>query len=177
MNDNRYLSDDLIVLRLPEPYDLDTIYQWENDTELWSVGCATAPFSKKLIEEYIADYNPDIYSAKQLRLMIAHKDDGALIGAIDLYDFDPHNRRAAVGIIIDRQFHRQGYATRALNLLADYCHSMLGMHQIHAIIPVTNESSIKLFQKSGFKICGRYRSWLRHGASYEDAFSLQQLFN
>ncbi|MBD5267042.1 MAG: GNAT family N-acetyltransferase [Bacteroides sp.] len=177
MNNTQYLSDDTILLRIPEPYDLDIIYQWENDTTLWNVGCATAPFSRKLIEEYIAEYNPDIYSAKQLRLMIVRKNDNAPIGAIDLYDFDPHNRRAAAGIIIDSRFRHQGYGLRALNLLADYCHSMLGMHQLHAIIPVTNESSIKLFQKAGFKICGRYRSWLRRGASYEDAFSLQKLFN
>lgn len=176
MNNTRYLSDDIITLRVPEPYDLDIIYKWENDTELWSVGTSTAPFSKKTIEEYIASYNPDIYSAQQLRLMIIRQHDYAVIGIIDLYDFDPHNRRAGIGIIIDSQYQTQGYGTRALSLISTYCSDFLGMHQIFATIPADNEASIRLFKKAGFKICGRYRSWLRRGLHFVDVFALQRLF-
>ncbi len=176
MNARHYLYDDTIMLRTPEPYDLDAIYSWENDTELWAVGTSCAPFSRKVIEDYINSYNPDIYVTRQLRLMITTHDSHEPIGAIDLYDFDPNNRRAGVGIIIDRRVQRMGYGRRALGLMAEYCREALGMHQLYATIPVDNEPSLKLFQKLGFKICGRYRSWMRRGKRYIDVFALQLLF-
>lgn len=176
MNTPHYLHDGAIMLRCPEPYDLDIIYSWENDTELWTEGSANAPFTRKIIEEYIDNYNPDIYSARQLRLMIVKIDTMETIGAADLYEFDPHNRRAGVGIIIDRRFQRMGYGARALTLLSEYSRDMLGMHQLYATIAVDNEASLRLFQKSEFKICGRYRSWVRRGAHYVDVFALQRLF-
>lgn len=176
MNAPHYLQDEAIMLRCPEPYDLGVIYRWENDTELWAAGTTTAPFTRQLIEEYIDSYNPDIYAARQLRLMIVRLDTMEPVGAVDLFEFDPHNRRAGVGIIIDRNSQRMGYASRALRLIAEYSHGMLGMHQLHATIPADNVASIGLFRKSGFKICGRYRSWMRRGVHYVDVFALQLLF-
>ena len=42
-------------LRALEPDDLDTMYRWENDTNIWRVSGTTAPFSRhslmRLIDE------------------------------------------------------------------------------------------------------------------------------
>ena len=64
------LTDGTITLRAPEPADLDRLYVWENDTTLWSVGRAIAPYSRQQLADYIAGYDADIHSAGQLRLMI-----------------------------------------------------------------------------------------------------------
>lgn len=176
MDSSKYLSDNEITLRLPEPYDLDTILEWENDTEAWNVGTAHAPFSRAVIEEFIANYDPDIYTGRQLRLIITLNDCGRAIGAIDLYDFDPHNRRAGIGIMISREYRRHGYGSKALSLLIGYCRDVIGTHQTYAMVPVDNEASINLFKKAGFNICGRYRSWLRRGIHYTDVFTMQLLF-
>ena len=41
------LSNDTIALRPLEPTDLDTLYQWENDTALWVVSDTVAPYSRE----------------------------------------------------------------------------------------------------------------------------------
>lgn len=56
------LSDGIVSLRALEPEDADKLYLWENDTRLWNVGCATAPFSRKQLEEYICNYDADVFS-------------------------------------------------------------------------------------------------------------------
>ena len=45
MND-RWLEDDMLKLRAPEPEDLELMYAMENDTTLWSAGNATLPYSR-----------------------------------------------------------------------------------------------------------------------------------
>ncbi|MCM1517942.1 MAG: GNAT family N-acetyltransferase [Pseudoflavonifractor sp.] len=168
-----YLENDIVRLRALEPTDLDCLYRWENDTSLWEVGNSIAPFSRKQLWDYIESYDGNIFSARQLRLMIESVADGASVGTLDFYDFDPFNSRSAVGILIDRRYSRQGYGTAALELIAGYSRGYLGLHQLVAVIPASNEPSIGLFRKCGYKICGRLRSWLKKGTRYEDAFMLQ----
>lgn len=162
------LEDDLIKLRAIEPTDLDTLYRWENDTSLWAVGSSIAPFSRKQLWDYINNYTDDIFSVRQLRLMIERRDDGVLLGTIDMYDFDPFNMRAAVGILIDSSYSRQGYGERAMRLLMQYA-EYLGMHQLWAVVPATNTASMALFKKCGYVISGHLRSWLRISGHYCDA--------
>jgi diamine N-acetyltransferase len=107
-----------IVLRAPEPGDVDILYQWENDREIWKVSNTLTPFSKYILEKYIENAHLDIYQVKQLRLMIdvISEDKPPLtVGAVDLFDFDAHNLRAGVGILIGNKKDRnKGYATLAL---------------------------------------------------------------
>lgn len=171
------LNDDILILRALEPTDLDALYRWENDTALWSVGNSIAPFSRKSLWDYIENYTPDIYACRQLRLMIALKNDNTPVGTIDFYDFDHHNRRAGIGILIAPEHQKKGYGQRALKIAAQYAGQHVGLHQLWAIIPIDNTPSIELFRRCGYKICGRLRSWLRRGKSYSDAFSLQYLIS
>ena len=102
------LDNGKVYLRALEPTDIDVIHRWENDCDLWRFGCATAPFSRHQIWEYLKNYTADIFAQKQLRMMVCLKTADNAVGMIDLFDFDPVNRRAAVGLLIDREYQRQG---------------------------------------------------------------------
>lgn len=168
------LTDDKITLRALEPTDIDVMYRWENDAELWRYGSTVAPFSRKQLWEYIAGYDADIYSARQLRLMIVENETGHAVGALDLTDYDPVNQRASLGIFIDKRKHRLGYASRAIALASDYCAERIGMHQLWAIVPADNIPSRSLFSSTGFKITGKLQSWLKTRTSYCDAYIYQK---
>src|SRR3954465_7504565 len=136
------LVGELIQLRALEPSDLQNLYEWENDSTVWTVSGTLAPFSKFILEEYLKNSHQDIFTTKQLRLMIVlsvSDDDGELdneprsIGCIDLFDFDPKNKKAGVGILISNQAHRgKGYAKEALHLMIDYGFNVLDLHQLYA---------------------------------------------
>ena len=162
-----FLENEKIKLRAPEPEDLDVLYKWENDTELWSLGGTLAPYSRYDLKQYILS-EKDIYETKQLRFIIENIADKKAVGAIDLYDFDPHNQRAAVGIMVDRAYQGNGLATEALNLLCEYAFSFLKLHQLFAYVPVKNESSKKLFDHCGFKDRGLLSDWIQAVDGYED---------
>ncbi len=171
-----YLQDDLLRLRALEPEDLDILYRWENDSRLWAVSCATEPYSRYILKEYIAYSDKTIYEKKQLRLMITLRHDSTVIGTIDLTDFDPFHMRAGVGILIDSQYHRRGYAGGALRLLIDYSFNFLKIKQLYAHVPSNNGASLALFVKNGFTHSGTLRSWIREGDSFTDV-EIYQLVN
>lgn len=148
-----------IRFRALEPDDIDLLYEWENDAEIWEVSNTFEPFSKYILAKYIRESQRDIYEAKEMRLII-ETPDGIAVGAIDLFDFDPFHFRAGVGILIHNKKDRKlGYATDALQLLCDYARDYLRLHQLYANITEDNLASIHLFNQNGFELCGTKKDW------------------
>lgn len=169
------LSDTLITLRAPEPSDLDRLYLWENDPALWPYGSATAPMSRHMLSDYIANYDADIFAARQLRFVIVLNATGEAVGTLDITDFAPRDRHARVGIFVDAPHRRQGIASRALALARGYAADTVGMHTLLALVAADNGPSRCLFAAAGYSTCGRVRSYLRRGRSYEDIIIYQML--
>jgi len=163
-----------ILLRALEPEDLDVLYKWENDTENWLVSGTVTPFSKDVLQEYISSSHHDIYTNKQLRLMIEKVEDEECIGCIDLFDFDPKNKRAGVGILIGEYEERsKGYASEALGVLIDYSFNILDLHQIYCNIAYDNNKSLNLFKNHGFEVCGLKNDWIFDNGRWLDEYILQ----
>lgn len=170
------LKNKTISLRAPEPEDLDLLYIWENEPTIWQVSGTLAPFSKYVLRQYLEHAGKDIFEAKQLRLIIQLQTNHRPIGAIDLFDFDPHHRRAGVGILIaEPSERRRGYAREAIETLMGYCFNVLNLHQLYCNIAAGNSASIKLFKEAGFQESGRKKEWLVDGNSYEDELFFQIL--
>ena len=172
---NKMLENNSLRLRAPEPEDLDLLYAWENDTAIWQNGASIVPFSRYSIKQYLIDYKHDIYADKQLRLMITLMGTGECIGTVDLYDFDPLHQRAGIGILIDSKYRRKGYAGQVLMLLEEYTFRFLNMRQLYAIIPERNNSSIRLFTKTGYRQTGLLEDWLAFDGSFYPALIMQKI--
>ncbi|MBQ8703035.1 MAG: GNAT family N-acetyltransferase [Bacteroidales bacterium] len=108
---------------------------------------------------------------------------GEAIGAIDLYNYDPLNRRCAVGIMVATEHRRQGHALAMLHALEDiYTPSPShpspigegpGVRLLYADIAATNTASIALFKKAGYEECGHFKEWLLVGDTYIDTIRMQ----
>ena len=169
------LQGDHISLRAIEPADIELLYNWENDTENWKVSNTQTPFSRFVLEQYITSAHQDIYTVKQLRLMICNVDN-KVVGCIDLFDFEPNHQRAGLGILIaEKSDRRKGYASEALNILIQYCFSSLNLHQLYCNITKDNEASVVLFQKHGFLITGIKKQWIRESGLFKDELLLQKI--
>ena len=169
------MKNEIIHLRALEPEDLEVLYKWENDSSLWLLGSTLSPYSRYVLKEYISESYKGIYEQKQLRLMIVLNEGSKTVGMIDLYDFDPHNNRAGVGILLDETFQRKGYASMALDLLISYAFFFIKIHQLYAYIPETNVASISLFQKCGFKESGFLKQWNVGNDGYDNVFVFQKI--
>jgi diamine N-acetyltransferase len=158
-----------IYLRALEPEDLEFVYQLENDESVWEISQTQTPYSRFLIRQYLDNAQQTIYEAKQLRLAICKNDSFQAIGLIDLFDFDPKNKRAGVGILIQHPENRQnGFGRQALQLLIQYAFENLELHQLYANISTTNEASIALFTTFGFDCVGIKKDWNFNQGNYSD---------
>ena len=166
----------LCCLRAVEPTDVDVMYVWENDTSMWRVSASTAPSSHHALAELVESMRYDIYAARQLRLIIQCCESGEAIGAVDLYDFDPQNLNAGIGILIyDKEQRGRGYATEALQMVERYAREVLHLHQLWCCVGADNGASIALFVAAGFEQIGIKREWRRVGNGFEDEIMFQKI--
>lgn len=164
-----------LQLRALEPNDIDILYQWENNTDIWHLSNTITPFSRFALEQYILNAGDDIFTAKQLRMMIdLHKEEPMkTIGCVDIFDFDPVNLRAGIGIMIIEPERGKGYAAESLDLILDYAFNLLRLHQLYSNVIVSNKASLELFKKKQFSVIGVKKEWIRSGNSWSDEYILQ----
>lgn len=170
------LKNEYISLRALEPEDLEFIHTIENDETIWALSNTITPYSRYVIKNYLENAFKDIFETKQLRLAITLPK-GKTIGLIDVFDFDFKNHRAGIGIVLKKQFQKQGFANYALQLLIKYCFTHLQLHQLYCNITEDNNSSIALFKKQGFKLVGLKKDWTFVNGSYKNEYLFQLINN
>jgi diamine N-acetyltransferase len=169
------LKGNITFLRALEPEDLNFLESVENDESLWEVSGTLTPFSKYILKQYLSQAQQDIFEAKQLRLVICETDSEKSVGLIDLFDFDPQNKRAGIGIVISVENRRKGFANDALKTLIDYSFKTLQLHQLYANILEDNIMSLTLFKNQKFEIVGLKKDWNYYNNTYKNEWLLQLL--
>ena len=161
-----------ISLRAMEPEDLDLLYRIENDETMWGMSLTNVPYSRFVLHEFMSETTGDIYTDKQVRLIVENEQH-LPIGLADIMKFDPKNQKAEIGIIISKPYRCKGFAKAAVELLHQYARNTLHLHQLYAVVATENEASLSLFKCLGYRQTGSLSDWLFDGKTYHDAFVLQ----
>jgi diamine N-acetyltransferase len=169
-----FLENENIRLRALEPEDLDLLYAWENNPELWTVGNTLHPYSRYVLKQYIANSDKDIYQNKQLRLMIVSLKTTQTVGTVDLFDFDIHHSRIALGLFVNPTFQGKGYAKSALRLVEEYVFKFLKINQLYCQISEKNTVSRQMFEKEGYEKNGVLKNWIKTPNGFENIIVFQR---
>ena len=161
-----------INLRALEPDDLNFLFSAENNELFWEISGTQLPYSKYVLKKYLENAHQDIYEAKQYRFVISDFDNNP-VGMIDLFDFNPLNKRVGIGILLLPQHQNKGYGSEALEMIIDYAFTYLDVHQIFANITSENTKSIKLFEKYHFKKVGVKKDWIYSNPNFKDEILYQ----
>lgn len=169
-----FLKAKNIQLRAIEPRDASDLYEWENDRSIWAISNTQIPFSRFVLEEFTNSSHQDIYTNKQLRLMVEEAGSNQTIGCIDIFEFDPQHARAGVGIYIHKDFREKGFANECLQLVVDYAFKTLHLKQVYSHINASNVASLNLFLKNGFEKTALKKCWHKTSLHlFEDVWFLQ----
>ena len=168
------LKNEYIQLRALEPEDLALIYHIENNEENWEVSQTQTPYSKYIIKQYLENAHKDIYEVKQLRLVICSLNNDPL-GLVDLFDFDPKNKKVGVGILILEKARNKQVAFQSLQLILQYAIKHLQVHQVYASILEDNLASIHLFKKLNFQQSAVKKDWVLENNQYKNEYLFQYI--
>lgn len=93
---------------------------------------------------------------------------GDHVGGISLHSRHEKNGTFGFGIVVDRQYRRQGYAEDAIRILLKYGFWERRYQKCNSACVHTNEASLRLHKKLGFVEEGRRRRQLFFNGEYYD---------
>jgi diamine N-acetyltransferase len=170
-----FLYGTKIFLRALEPSDVELLYKWENEPEIWKISHTLTPYSKYTLKQFVDSAQEDIFSAKQVRFMINILHTKQTGGILDIFDIDFLNSRAGIGIMIDKNHRNQELGTEAVKLATCYLFDTLHLQQIYCKIVNHNSISLKLFKNCGFSIIKKKKEWTKTPNGFEDVIMLQRI--
>lgn len=169
-----FIQSKHIFLRALEKADADLLYNIENNQSVWQISNTLTPISKDVLLHYLESAYQDIYTTKQLRLMICKCETNEIIGTIDLFDFEPLHQRMGLGVLIFEEFRQNGFAFESIELIKEYAFKTLLLNQLYCNIGALNISSQLLFKKCGFTEIGVKKQWNKISSTeFEDEILFQ----
>lgn len=153
-----------MFLRVPYPSDTASIQQLRNDQNTWMHLTDPRPLGpgdqKKWIESL---------SMRQDRYyFVVNTDEHPFVGIVRMDEFDTLNRSIRVGADIVPELRGKGFGIKLYHLIKRYCFDFMNVHRVWLAVLETNGHAMRLYEKQGFKVEGRYRSAVFRDGKYLD---------
>ncbi len=144
----------MVELRVVQSYDLELVMSWENNPEFWPYSATSGPFTHQEVSQFIAECQ-DLDLHKQCRFLITDDAYDGPLGALDIFEFDPVQKSAGIGILIaEAKNRRKGIAKSAILGLGQREDIKRKIRLLWCIIHSDNERSLRLFESCDFQIQG-----------------------
>ncbi|CAN5603175.1 hypothetical protein BH24ACT21_BH24ACT21_18100 [soil metagenome] len=146
------IQGELVVLRPPRESDVEAAYEWDKDPELaaWNGRAPISVSFSAARRDYLArweDSGVKIY-------MIEARDPYEPIGMATLYDFRKDGCELGIKIGVEG-LRGRGYATEAVELLANYVFEELNLKAVRGSTLSHNDRMQRVFEKCGFEEVGQ----------------------
>ena len=162
-----------IRLRALERDDLDSLFRWWNDPDLWElIGSRRRVSGHEELEAWF-DGELEKTSPQEGRTFAMDDEEGHLLGTVWYGSFEMGDRQALVGLYIGPEEKRScGYGTDALRTLLGYLFDELGLHKARLLVQKENAPAIAVYRKLGFADEGVLREHRYYGGKFHDFLTM-----
>jgi ribosomal-protein-alanine N-acetyltransferase len=167
------VQGDGVFLRAPQMSDFNAwaalreksrvfLVPWE---PTWPEDDLTRASFRRRLRRYAEDSRCD----QAYAFLLFRKDDNALLGGITLTNVRRGVAQAgSMGYWVGAPFAAQGWMTRGVSALVPFAFDVLRLHRVEAACIPTNQPSIRLLERSGFKREGYAREYLCINGLWQD---------
>ncbi|NJE42096.1 GNAT family N-acetyltransferase [Thermococcus sp. GR6] len=150
------LEGNLVSLGILLREDLKHIWLWYNDRDVRRY--LSFPEEIFFYEDELEWYEALRREKKHEKVFaVIENSSRSLVGLVGLHKIDFHNGRAELGYFIGKEYWGRGYASEAVSLAVRYAFEWLNLRKVYAHVYESNGASIRILEKNGFKLAGRWR--------------------
>lgn len=119
-------------------------------------------------QEYVEEMIKREAAGTHLYASIVLKATQEIIGIAMIFNFDQEARHAEIGYIFHKDYWGQGYGTEAVTLMNNFAFESLKFHKLHARVIDLNVGSIRVLERNGFELEGRFKDYYFIEDMYQD---------
>jgi len=168
--------DDELYLRQVNHNDAPEYFEYMQDEEVVRyVPEECIPRNMTRVKEEI-EYNIDLFRYRRsIYWIIARKDNDKLLGSCGFNYWNRDHCRGEISYDLGKKHWGKGIMSRTIKSVLGFAFTQMELHRIEATVTPTNQASLKVLKKSGFKKEGILREQkLLHG-KFEDAIIMSLL--
>ncbi|HKK21866.1 MAG TPA: GNAT family protein [candidate division Zixibacteria bacterium] len=155
-----------VHLRPLTPDDAMSAQHWFNLSEPQSMASLPLPLRSPAEAAELAKKAEQ--STDRQRLAIVRTEDNVLVGRITFFNYNSLNRSAELGVLIDPEERKNGYAAEALRILIRYLFKYRGLNKVYAETAAHNHPTRKLLESLNFKQEGVLRQHYFYNGQFHD---------
>lgn len=162
-----------MALRIPTAQDAAAILDLRNDQNTWihlTDPRPLGPGDQKKWVESLSMRSDRFYFAVSTA-------DHPFVGLVRMDEFDTLNRSIRVGADIIPELRGRGLGILLYRVIKRYCFDFMNVHRVWLAVLETNGHAMRLYEKQGFKVEGRYRSSVFRDGKYVDYVLMSILEN
>lgn len=103
-----------------------------------------------------------------VQFVLISKDENQIIGDIGIHFLSSDTFQVEMGCTLCKLYHGKGYASEALNQIIHYLFLVLDKRRIIASIDPRNESSVRLYERLGFRKEAHFRESIYMNGEWAD---------
>ncbi len=145
-----------VYLRPTTPEDIANTYHWTLQSEPQTL--SGRPLPLRTAAQAAEAFKKKESSIDNQHFMIVRIDDNMPVGRISFFNYNPLNRSAELGVIVDPDERRNGHAAEGLKLLIKYLFRNRGLNKVYAETAAFNAGAAGLLEALEFKCDGRLRN-------------------
>jgi ribosomal-protein-alanine N-acetyltransferase len=153
-----------LILRCKNFDDAEHLFRLRSDNEYFEL-FGREPYTKiEQAVEFIQRLNEDEFS---YTFSILPKNKDEAIGSVCLWNIEFDNKIAEIGYSLEKEYRGFGYAFEACEAVVRYAFDKLKMQTVTAFPNITNQPSVILLEKLGFKCVGTKKMTAESGEESE----------
>lgn len=162
-----------IHLRVPGKNDIEAIQRLRNDVTTWTHLTDPRPLGPGDQKAWI-----ESLSMRSGRFYFVASDETyPFIGLVRMDEFDTLNRSIRVGADIVPELRGKGYGILLYKGIKRYCFDFMNVHRVWLAVLETNGHALRLYEKQGFRVEGKYREAVFRDGKYLDYILMSILEN
>jgi RimJ/RimL family protein N-acetyltransferase len=168
MDEQPIIRTERLILRTFNLYDAPVVQRLASDGEIASTTSDSEIPEPDMAEQWIKIRQARFGNGESFDFAIVHREQGFLIGAINLGVEYKNDESMQLGCWIGKSFWNQGYCTEATRAVVKYGFEVLRLHRIYARLFTRNPASGRVLQKIGMKHEGTLRESYKKWGNFED---------
>ena len=146
------INSERLGIRVMQVSDAETVFCYRNLKDVALFQDWTPASVSEVIEHAKKMAGESLFEPGEWwQLVLVSNTDSAIIGDIAVCIDQQSKQQAELGIALDPQFQKKGYASEALTSLIGYLFRHHQLHRIHVSIDPRNIASLNLFSRIGFR--------------------------
>jgi len=148
---NLNLETERLLIRPIQFEDKDNIFEYRSNTEANKYQ-SWIPKTISDVESFLSGIAKEInIQGTWFQFVLIEKKNLKVIGDLGVHFWDKQNEQVEIGCTLNKNFYYHGYATEAVRRIINFLFIELKKHRIIASIDPNNISSIRLFERIGFR--------------------------